>query len=190
MSEGKYGKYFISGPVPEITPPSNGPIVGYLNGELFEGSNEYFAHWALLTPQKDPSQRMPDRPEWGKVFHGPHKHKYPEILVHLGMNPDDPLDLGGEVEMCMGPEMEKHIITNTTFLFIPANFVHAPWIIKKVTRPFIVMEINQSNTHTEQSLEELIPEEDRGKMVFIDQGYEHKERRTKWADSKEEQPPG
>lgn len=187
MSNGKYDKYFVSGPIPG-TPPSNGPIVGYLNGELFEACNEYFAHWALLQPLS--SSGIPDQSKWGEVSHGPHEHKYPELLLHIGMNPDDPLDLGGEVEMHMGPEMEKHVMTKSTFVYIPAGLIHAPWIIKRVDRPFLVIEINQSIKHTEKALPELISQEDRSKMVFIDEGYEHEERRTKWADSKENRPPG
>jgi len=54
---------------------------------------------------------------WDQVGHGPHMHKTPEVVVHLGTNPDDPMELGGEVEMYMGPEMEKHIITRSTLVY-------------------------------------------------------------------------
>ena len=37
------------------------------------------------------------------------------------------MDLGAEVVLYMGPEMEKHVITKTSAVFIPANFIHCPW---------------------------------------------------------------
>jgi len=114
-------------------------------------------------------------------MHGPHTHKSPEVIMHIGTNPDDPLELGGEVEMYMGPELEKHIITTSTLIYIPANFVHCPWIIKKVERPFIMVTVGQEPEHTEKSFQELVSEEERENLLFIDQGYDSEERIIKLA---------
>ena len=92
--------------------------------------------------------------------------------MHLGTDPDNPMDLGAEVEMCMGPEMEKHIITKSTIMYLPAHFPHSPWRILKVTRPFLIITVNQSTEHTEKALRDMVPEELHKRMIFIDAGYE------------------
>ena len=109
---------------------------------------------------------------WGEIAHGPHTHKYPELFIHLGTDPDNPMDLGAEVEMHAGPEMEKHIITQSTIMYMPANFVHGPWRVLNVTRPFLVITINQSPSHTEKALRHMIPEKDWSRYIFMDMGYE------------------
>ena len=72
--------------------------------------------------------------------HGPHSHPVPEVLVAIGSDPEHPEDLGAEFEMFMGEEMEKHIITKSTMIYVPENTVHCPFTIKKVTRPFLFMQ--------------------------------------------------
>jgi hypothetical protein len=47
------------------------------------------------------------------------------------------VDLGAEVEMHLGPEIEKHIFNKSTIIWIPANFIHSPWKPLKTTRPWI-----------------------------------------------------
>jgi hypothetical protein len=95
------------------------------------------------------------------------------------------MDLGAEVEMCVGPEMEKHIVTQSTIMYMPAHFVHGPWRILNVTRPFLVVTINQSTSHTERALRHMIPEEDRKRYIFLDMGYEDEgvENRFDWPEA-------
>jgi hypothetical protein len=165
MAKAKYDKYFISGLPPDhLLAPRQ--VIASLSGKDFEGSHQYFIRWVQPIPLG-----MPGATSWEQVGHGPHTHKNPEVVVHLGTNPDDPMDLGGEVEMNMGPEMEKHIITKSTLVYIPANFIHAPWIIRKVTRPWIFITVCQEPVHTEKSFKEMVPEEQRGNLLFVDQGY-------------------
>ena len=167
---GKYDKFSVSGPAPG-QPEGTGQIIGSLNGEMFEGCNEYDCRWVYNTPRN-----VPGWTEGAQVIHGPHIHKYPEVIFHLGTDPDNPMELGAEVEMHMGPELEIHRITKSGLVFIPANFIHGWYTIRKVTKPFILFAINQSATHTEKALRELVPEELRKGMMFIDQGYESDER--------------
>ncbi|RQV93479.1 hypothetical protein EH220_08235 [bacterium] len=82
------------------------------------------------------------------------------------------MELGAEVEMCVGPEMEKHIITKSTIVYLPPNFVHSPWKVMKVTRPFILVTVTQSLTHTEKAFRDMIPAEDYKRTIFMDAGYE------------------
>jgi hypothetical protein len=100
--------------------------------------------------------------------HGPHVHNDPELLVALGTDTDHPRDLGAKMEMCMGPEMESHIVTESTMIWIPAHFIHCPFRILEVTRPFIFIQCQYASKLNEKSLPKLVKEELRDKMIFID----------------------
>ncbi|MFA5308890.1 MAG: hypothetical protein WC370_05305 [Dehalococcoidales bacterium] len=100
--------------------------------------------------------------------HGPHIHQDAELLVALGTDPANPQDLGADMEMCMGPEMESHIITVSTMIWVPAKLVHAPFRILKVRRPFLFIQCQYAPKLTETALKKLVAEELRDKMVFID----------------------
>ncbi|MCK4368496.1 MAG: hypothetical protein KAV68_02335 [Dehalococcoidales bacterium] len=170
MAETKYGKYFISGPRPGGETGAM-KVIADLDGDVIQGSNSYFVHWVPRHPEE-----FLGLTSWGQISHGPHVHKSAELIMHIGTNPDDPLDLGGEIELFMGPEMEKHTITKSTVVYIPPNFIHCPWTIKRVDRPFIIVQVNQEPRHTEKSLKKLVPEKDLDRMLFIDEGYDSKER--------------
>lgn len=152
-------------------PEGPGKTIARINGEKFEGCNEYNCYWLFEKPMN-----IPGWTEWDQIIYGPHTHKYPQVIYLLGSDREDPLDLGATVEMCMGPEQEKYTLTRSCLIFIPANFVHGWWVIREVKKPFIVFDINQSTTHTEKALPELVPEGLRKNMVFIDQGYASSER--------------
>lgn len=179
MTTNKYDKYFLSGSRP-WNPPGTGPVIASVNDEVNEGayagSHQYYVHWVPIVPQG-----LPNVKSWDQMGHGPHKHKSPEVVIHIGTNPDNPLDLGAEVEFCMGPEMEKHIITTSTVVYLPTDFIHGPWIIRKVTRPFVVVTVGQELKHTEKSYQDLVSNEERDNLLFIDQGYDSPERIIKLA---------
>jgi len=157
MAETKYGKYILSTkPKPGEKQQGLPDVVARTNNDILEGSNHFLAHrispWFVPPP------------------HGPHIHLTPEILVMLGTDPNDPWDLGGEVEICMGPEMEKHIITTSALVYIPAKFIHCPINYRNVKRPFIFIQDQYSPKMTEKPIKGLIPEEERTKMVSFDIG--------------------
>jgi hypothetical protein len=65
-----------------------------------------------------------------------------QILCFLGTNAKNVRDFGGaEVEMYLGDEQEKHLITGPVIMPIPAGVPHGPLIIKKVPKPIIFLEI-------------------------------------------------
>jgi hypothetical protein len=160
----KYGKYFLSGP---IEGREAAKTIADLSGDLIKGSNRYMVNWVFPSPTE-----LFGVSSWDQISHGPHVHKSAEILMHIGTDPDNPYDLGAEVELCMGPEMEKHIITKSTVTYIPPNLVHCPWTIKRVDRPFIMVQVNQEPAHSEKSMKHLVDEKDMDKMMFIDEGYD------------------
>jgi len=156
MAETKYGKYFLNELSPETRQRGFGRNPAFLlwtDNDIIKGS-----HCFSVMVMNEAAL---------KVSHGPHIHKDPEILVAIGMNPDDPKDLGAELELCMGKEMEKHIITESTLVYIPANFLHCPFRVKKLDRPFIFIQSQYASKMTEKSFKKLVKEEDRENMIFL-----------------------
>ena len=161
MAETKYGKYFIEYEGEQNHPM--GQIISRLDDTVIKGSFFYFLHWVMPNPDFD----------FG-IGHPPHIHKNAELLFHIGTNPEDPMDLGAEVELFMGPEMERHVITKSCVVFIPPNFIHCPWRPIKTYRPWIFLEVNQGPRHTEKGYHQLLPKEVRDKVdlsFFKDEGF-------------------
>ena len=65
---------------------------------------------------------------------GQHVHDFDEVIGFLGCDPQNPRDLGGEMELWL--DDEKYLIHNTCLVFIPAGLKHCPMIARKVDRPF------------------------------------------------------
>ena len=161
MAETKYGKYFITYEGEQNFPA--GKIISRLDDTVVKGSFFYFLHWVMPNPDFD----------FG-IGHPPHIHKDAELLFHIGTNPEDPTDLGAEVELFMGREMERYVITKSCVVFIPPNFIHCPWKPIKTYRPWIFLEVNQGPRHTEKGFHQLLPKEVRDKVdlsFFKDEGF-------------------
>jgi hypothetical protein len=149
-------------------PKEGRPVMARVDNSVMPGSNFYLVHWVI-----GDFGRGGDYPMAG---HPPHIHKHAELLFHIGTNPDDPMDLGAEVEMYMGKEMERHVFNRTTVIYIPPNFIHCPMRFVKTTRPWIFIQVNQGLEHTEKSFRQLLPQEAREKVDWAnrwhDEGYD------------------
>lgn len=137
-------------------------LITQVDNNVLTGANYYLMHWVM--PHEEP---------FIEVGHPPHIHKDAELLFHIGTNPDDPMDLGSEVEFYLGKEMERHVINRTCMVFIPPNFIHCPWRPLKTTRPFIFLQVHQGAFHTEKGFHHLLPPElvSSVNSNFVDQGY-------------------
>jgi hypothetical protein len=162
----KYDKYFIEYDTTRF-PTERRPVMVRMEDSVMSGSHFHLIHWVLPGFGGDFNYPM--------AGHPPHIHKHAELLIHIGTNPDDPMDLGAEVEMYMGKELERHVITRTSVIWIPPNFIHSPWRPLKTTRPWIFIEINQGAEHTEKSFRQLLPPEVRERIDWVnrwhDEGY-------------------
>ena len=135
MIETKYGKYFVRKPVfpelahaaevsagKEVTGKSKGAV--FMDKNLVASSNSTLMFmWIFEIPHPNPTVVK-------------HSHPYDELLFFVGTNPDDPQDLGGEIEVEMGDE--KHVIDTTTSVFVPKGLEHT-FICKRVSRPQIMI---------------------------------------------------
>ena len=79
--------------------------------------------------------------------HDPHVHPNDECLVFLSLDPDNPYDLGAEIEIDMGTEMEPYVFNTPCAVIAPAGLVHCPLIVKKVNRPWGFTAICLNNDH-------------------------------------------
>jgi hypothetical protein len=120
MPETKYGKYIINqtpeNPMhPRVkygTPLYNTLwINNQLNGAI---PGAFFLECSLISAPSEVQEPT------GK----PHNHDFDEYLVWLGTNPEAPFDLGAEIELWL--ENEKHIITQTTAVFIKITAEYPP----------------------------------------------------------------
>jgi len=60
-----------------------------------------------------------------------------ETLLFFSTDPENPENLGGEIEMCI--ESDKHIISRTSAVYIPERMLHGPLWFRDVSRPIIQM---------------------------------------------------
>ena len=137
----------------------------------FEGSQAgadcfYSVHWNM--PQK--------RVEEPGVGHPPHMHRETEIMMLLGIDPEDPYDLGAEVEFCIGEKMEKQVFTRSCTIVIPGGTPHGNFRIVESRRPWIFVQVQEGDPRTEKFLwDYLTPEQIAAipnREMWKDTGYE------------------
>ncbi|MFC1932174.1 hypothetical protein ACFLXU_00885 [Chloroflexota bacterium] len=81
----------------------------------------------------------------------PMLHTYDEYFFFVGTNPDDPNDLGGELDFWLGAGQyaERQYINKPTCIYVPAGMTHCPIDVHRVDRPFIELVVAPRPTHTE-----------------------------------------
>jgi hypothetical protein len=124
----------------------------FTDTDVIEGSNHFWAFWVTSLP---------------RPAHGPHTHDDDELLVFLGSDPKNMRDLGCEVELSMGPEMEKHVFTESTLVYIPKHLVHGPIRFRNLRKPFIFIQAVCAPKLTEKPFRDLVPEKERDTMIFF-----------------------
>lgn len=90
--------------------------------------------------------------QMGMKSYGQHKHNFNQVNFWLGTDTDNIGDLGAEVELCIGEEWEKHMITTSTAVAIPEGLPHYPAKINTIDRRFIYVEVSCSREYSEEAL--------------------------------------
>src|SRR5512141_161287 len=103
MAGSKYEKYVVAKPAYEVITKevvkNRIPAMTLMSGNLVPEAKMYIeTGWVLGMP--DPNPHI-----------GEHTHDYDEIVIHLGTDPGNPEDLGGEIEIMMDGEP---VIINST----------------------------------------------------------------------------
>jgi hypothetical protein len=103
------------------------PTMTLMSNDLVPGSNTYIEiGWIWKVPSPNPH-----------ILEHSHREGCNEIVMHIGSNPDNPEDLGAEIEFVVGGQ--PLTINTTSALFIPAGVKHGPLTWKRLTRPHLQM---------------------------------------------------
>jgi len=78
----------------------------------------------------------------------PHKHDYDEFLFFIAADSENAPDLGGEVEIALGEEWEKHVINTSAIVCLPRGVQHCPIYVKRVDKPFYFGHIMLASTYS------------------------------------------
>jgi mannose-6-phosphate isomerase-like protein (cupin superfamily) len=143
----KYGKYIFTEPSPPMipgepprTPPDRKrpPKVMRIDASMMDGIGIEFSFVGQSEPSADK--------------HPTHTHDVDEYLFMMGG--EELYDFGAEVELTLGAgkDREKHIITKSSIVYIPAGLPHLPWSFKKVTKPIIRGHILVASNYRQQLL--------------------------------------
>lgn len=124
MAETKYGKYFGEAPI-KLEEGGHAPLFK-IDGAEFSADIR-----CILVPVVTPMV-MVDKP---------HYHDFDQILCFIGSDPYDMRNFGAEIELSMGEEGEKHIITSPTLVHLPKGLVHCPLEFKRVDKPVFHLEL-------------------------------------------------
>lgn len=95
-----------------------------LDSEVIKGAFNVETAW--FWPGRWPESKY----EEGTVK--PHSHEYDEVIAYVGTDPDDPYDLGGEIELWI--DGKQNIIDRSFIAFIPAGTEHCPLTIRRIDK--------------------------------------------------------
>ncbi len=140
MTASKYGKYIVTELKKGIKVPSFRPgevleearpgeqrrmnHVIWMDSEVVPGS--FYSECVWFFPDREPEKLGQTGPE-------AHTHPFEEVITFFGTNPDDPHDLGGEIELWL--EDEQFILTKSFLAYIPAGMKHCPLRMRRIDRP-------------------------------------------------------
>ncbi len=137
MPETKTAKYVVT---EQSEQKKSRKLLGLsLGDDLVKGS--FFVQCNWIKPRTQPVPGIHDRVS--------HTHDCPEIIGFMGSNMDDWRNLGGEVEFWM--DGEKHILTRTTLIYVPAGMKHCPMIIHRADKPIFLFNIGPSTVYARQN---------------------------------------
>ena len=125
---GKYASFFVqNSPGPGMDPEFKAIYdkfakrILWMDGNVCPGAFQMNTAWYSAVPEKDP------------VFLEHVHDDTDEIVGFFSSDPNDPYNLGAEIEYTV--DGEAHLLTRTTMIFLPAGVVHNPMRILRVDRP-------------------------------------------------------
>jgi hypothetical protein len=129
MAESKYGQYIIRHPV----------ATGGFGPELiYKGDSDYKSDFTMMVLRITKPVLM-EKEE--------HVHDFDMYLYFLSFEADKMGDLGAEIEMGLGKEKERHIITTPASVYIPAGMIHCPLDFKRVDKPILFIHASISSKY-------------------------------------------
>ena len=98
----------------------------WLEDEIMKGATSIILSWYWKATEKEGSPS--------------HVHDFDEVVGFIGNDPQNPSDLGGEVEFWM--EDEQYFLTKSCLILCPAGLRHCPLRVTRVERPFIFLAVS------------------------------------------------
>jgi hypothetical protein len=124
MTSNRYDKYFVREPL--LDRGGFYPVVVANGAEHYEGSEFSFRIHYITEP--------------GILVREPHSHDFEQFFFFLNADFSSFKEFDAEVELSLGEEVEKHLITVPTTVHVPVGMVHGPLDFKKVERPIIFID--------------------------------------------------
>jgi hypothetical protein len=133
LKNGSYSKFHVKKPAYEVI--AGTPVKGrqgpssmtFMNNNLVPGSDIYIeGGWVWDMPDPNPH-----------IFE--HVHDYEEMVIHFGSDYEQQLELGAEIEFCVGGQPLK--IAKTSAVYVPSGVKHGPLTWKKYQYPHLEMAI-------------------------------------------------
>jgi hypothetical protein len=121
MAKKKYEKYVYEHP---INYGAFGPSIDYAGEKVFD------SNFSLICLPVTKPVLMEEYP---------HSHEFDMYITLMGLNPNGLEDLGGEVELYLGEEKEKYVITKPTSVYMPKGMIHCPLEFKRVDKPMLLI---------------------------------------------------
>ena len=128
MSKNGYTQYLVSKPVYQTSSGSRlkSPVMTYMSPELIPGCNKHIElRWISAMPEPGPSLEQ--------------AHDFDEIMLYIGNDFENPLDLGAEIEF--GIDDQSASFDTTVSIYIPKGVKHGPTSWKKYSRPHLELSI-------------------------------------------------
>jgi len=123
-----FNKYLLSGVPKDLKDPEGGKWIVYSDCTKIDSG--LLMRIIRYSPEKAPYPVIDAQ-----------AHEYPAMFLFLGTDLKDCSDLGAEVELLLGPEKERHVITKSAMVYLPADTVHGPFKVTKATKPFTFLEV-------------------------------------------------
>jgi hypothetical protein len=77
----------------------------------------------------------------------PHQHGFAQYLCFFSANPGNARDFDAEIEISLGEEGEKHIITSPTVAYIAAGLHHGPLNFARIGKPVLFIDIAMTGSY-------------------------------------------
>lgn len=132
MEESKYGKYILTEPYTDAT-----ANMVLLSGEKHFGGLPFTLAYH--------SYSAPDFPE-----KNPMSHDFDQFLFFLSGNARNLKDFKAEIDLSLGEEGEKHVITQPSIVHIPKGLIHGPLNYRKVDKTFVLINLYFTPTYSKK----------------------------------------
>jgi len=151
---GKYEKYIIRKPELTSLPfggrDENGNEVGEGEAKGKSGSNIYMSKKQVSASNLHMNLIWVYEIPYPNPYVINHSHPYDEYLFFIGIDPENPEELYGEVEFGIGGE--TYTFDTTTAIYLPANLEHCPVTYKRVDRPHVFVALSEGGDYGGEEL--------------------------------------